>query len=174
LALQSHHQATVNRLKSRHCTSSYVNIFTCYYWMSSLFKNVCPHFTHTISILWHPRCVPSCIVTLVGRISLAVLYSVSEKSRYPGSKQYIVQYCKVEYLHMNTIVTSCVWPTLAHPRLRNLPPPSFLPSLLGPSGELWRWCPPVAGVMKTFFWLTKFPSTFRLRIISGIRKLRNL
>jgi hypothetical protein len=34
-ASQDHHHATVNRSESLHCMGSHVNIFTCYYCMSS-------------------------------------------------------------------------------------------------------------------------------------------
>jgi hypothetical protein len=72
-ALICHPQATVDQLKQPHCISLYI---TCYYYMSSLFENVCPHTSVTLLLycgvhavfplcmaLPSQACIPSAVMT---------------------------------------------------------------------------------------------------------------
>jgi hypothetical protein len=55
---------------------------TCSYCMSSLFENVCPHYTHATFILLHPRCVPvHTTLTLLSYCCIRAVFLSTLRSR---------------------------------------------------------------------------------------------
>jgi hypothetical protein len=73
------------------CVSSYVNIFTWYYFTLSLFESVRPHFTHAIIILRHPRCsFPASIPCIdIGYSDACFLTHIVPFKPFPNTKHSI-------------------------------------------------------------------------------------